>query len=279
VPLPDHEEVVEALLLECLDPALGVRGPTRCTVAPSDSKARQKASPNFLSPSMINRLAESPQSCICMEALRACWATHPNSGFALGAETITRRLPTWMKNKRYRSTKSAAVSVRTERKSAAQSVAAWRLTNSCQVPSPRLGPGSMPASRRMDATVVLPSLWTPSFLSSPSTRVDSPAVLPRQPQDEFTGLLGGLGPAGLPGGGLSLDPGRLGPPAAEGAVGDDRDELADGAAQRGAEFQQARSLAGCYSHLPGEPGAEYLVLLAEVFHHLVELGIRGGGQE
>lgn len=78
----------------------GARGPTRCTTAPSALNTSLKPSPNFLSPSMITRLTSSPHSCICMEALRACCATHARSGLAQGAETITRRLPTWMNSKR-----------------------------------------------------------------------------------------------------------------------------------------------------------------------------------
>jgi len=47
--------------------------------------------------SMMTRDAVRPHSTMPIVALRACCATHAGSGLALGAETITRRLPTWMK--------------------------------------------------------------------------------------------------------------------------------------------------------------------------------------
>ena len=68
------------------------------------------------------------------------WATQAESGCAVTPEAITRLVPTWMKNRIWRSTNPASVAPRTERKSHAQSVAACRATNSLQVPSPRFGP-------------------------------------------------------------------------------------------------------------------------------------------
>ena len=48
------------------------------------------------------------------------------SGLAVGWDTITRRVPTWMKNSRYNSTTPPSVCVRTATKSLAHSVAACR---------------------------------------------------------------------------------------------------------------------------------------------------------
>jgi hypothetical protein len=112
----------------------------------------------------------SPHSAIRIEAFRACRATRAASGFAVTPATKSRRVPTWRKKSTYRSTNPFSVALRTEGKSHAQSVEACRATNSLQVPSPRFGPGSRPASRRMAATVVLLTVRMPSFLSSPNTR-------------------------------------------------------------------------------------------------------------
>jgi hypothetical protein len=102
----------------------GHAGPTRTTSVPSAASTASKSRANLASRSMIRCVARRPHSPICIEALRACCVTHAESGLAVGAETITLRVPTWMKKRRYRSTKPQAVRVRTERKSAAHSVAA-----------------------------------------------------------------------------------------------------------------------------------------------------------
>ena len=76
-----------------------------------------------------------------------------------------------MKQSTWRSTNPRIVALRTDRKSHAHKVSACRATNSLHVPSPRFGPGSSPASRRMLATVVLLTVRMPSFFNAPNIRV------------------------------------------------------------------------------------------------------------
>ena len=66
----------------------GARGPTRCTAAPSDSNTAANPATNFGSRSMITRLELKPHSAIPIVALRACWATHAASGFAVGVRAL-----------------------------------------------------------------------------------------------------------------------------------------------------------------------------------------------
>ena len=105
------------------------------------------------------------------EMTPAWWAIQMLSGVVVIPLTNTRRVATLMKNRMKYSLSPDAVQTFFVRKSHAQSEPAWILRNSSQLPSPRVGPGSSPASRRIETTVVRPTLRMPSFLSSPRMRV------------------------------------------------------------------------------------------------------------
>ena len=288
VALAHDDEVIEALGPQRLDPALRVcvhvgrprpDALNRATWALSTASNEEV---NFGSLSVSRCVAVRFHSAICVVALRACCATHAESGLAVGAETITRRVPTWMKNNRYRSTNPAVVSVRTDTKSLTHRVAAWRhelVPGSCAALGTRVEPRLCDDVLDRGATDSV----DPELLQLPEDPGVPPAVLPRELHHQRADLFGGARPTGFAGRfralvlqGRSCN-GRG--PSAEGAVGDDRDEVPNGATDGGAEFDEAVLLVCGEGNRFGELGAEDRILRFEVLDHLTQLVVGRSGEE
>jgi hypothetical protein len=82
--------------------ALGVRGGILTVVTPTAAKIASKTLVNLASRSRIRKRKELIRSPRSMSRLRACWAVHVPSGWAVTPRTWTRRVLTSMTNSTYR---------------------------------------------------------------------------------------------------------------------------------------------------------------------------------
>lgn len=97
--LSEDQEVVEAFGAQTLHPAFGVGvhvgrpWPDAIHLTALGPNTASNESVNLGSLSISRCVAPRSQSAICIVALRACCATHFESGLAVGLETMTRRVP------------------------------------------------------------------------------------------------------------------------------------------------------------------------------------------
>src|SRR5262249_33522254 len=100
---------------------------------------------------------------------------------------------------------------------------------------------------------------------------EAPRVLVRQPQHQLADLLRGSRPAGL--GGPALRARLAADPPQEGARRDNRDQLADLAAELPAVLQECLPLFGRDLDALGQFGPQDAVLLFQVFDHARQLAV------